>query len=332
MSIRNLEVAPLLARMKFWNIGDTHNLAQYEKGPDLLNNVALSALNAAGTAAVDMLKVNASDAVEVPTDFKVTGNLVVTGTSTTGSDISAGTVGADLLFTTNVKLEFRATTQYINSPSAGKLAIVATAAGADDIQLTGGVNITGTLAVSGAVALAAAATLATDKKLQLRDTATFLHSPAAGKLALTATVAGADDITITGSITLTGAIAASLKITSAVGIQARAVAVTATVDGATTGIIPVDASVVTVTSSVNTKLVTLPTPTPGVVVVLNAEATGYQLQSSTPASVAINGGTGASAKSAVSAKTLVCRCVSATAWVVSAYVADGTESALAAAA
>jgi hypothetical protein len=133
------------------------------------------------------------------------------------------------------------------------------------------------------------------------------------------------------AIITTGAITGGGKITSAAGIQSRAVAVTATTDGLTTGIIPDDASVVTVTSSANTKLVTLPTPTPGVVVQINIEGTGYNLRSSTPASVGINGGTGASAKSAVSAKTLVCRCVSATAWVVTTYIADGTAAALAAA-
>lgn len=206
----------------------------------------------------------------------------------TGAPGSSGAISVDTLVATNKKLEFRATSQYINSPSAGKIAIITTPAAADDIQLTGGVNVTGTLAVSGAVALA--------------STLSAL------------------------SVTVTG------KITATVGLQARAVAVTATADGLTTGIIPDDAGDVTVTSSVNTKFVTLPTPTPGVVVQINAEATGYKLRSSTPASVAINGGTGASASSAVSAKLLVCRCSSATAWIVTAFAADGTVTAQAPAA
>lgn len=92
-------------------------------------------------------------------------------------------------------------------------------------------------------------------------------------------------------------------------------AVTATTAGTTTGIIPDTASFVSVTSSASTKIVTLPTPTPGKQVIIDVGANGFKLQTTAPASIAINGGSGASAVSAIAANsTLYMICVSATAW------------------
>ncbi len=108
---------------------------------------------------------------------------------------------------------------------------------------------------------------------------------------------------------------------------------TATVGGGTTGVISDTSTFVTVTSSVNTKAITLPTPTPGRVVSIYVGANGYALQSSTPASVAINGGTGASAVSTLAASTtVIARCVTATAWLCSTIAADGTVTVTTAAA
>lgn len=92
-------------------------------------------------------------------------------------------------------------------------------------------------------------------------------------------------------------------------------AVTATTAGDGTGVIPDSASFVTVTSSASTKIVTLPTPTPGKQVIIDVGSNGFKLQTTAPASIAINGGTGASAVSAIAASsTLYMICVSATAW------------------
>ena len=96
-----------------------------------------------------------------------------------------------------------------------------------------------------------------------------------------------------------------------------AAARTATADGSGTGTIA-DAGMlqfVTVTSDDANKIVKLPTPTPGTIVVLRNGATGYELRSSAPATVAINGGTGASAGSAIAANTMVVAiCTTATTW------------------
>lgn len=107
-------------------------------------------------------------------------------------------------------------------------------------------------------------------------------------------------------------------------VQAR----TATTDGTGTGTISDTATFVTVTSDDANKIVVLPTPTPGREVWLRNAGTGYELRSSAPGTVAINGGTGASAESAIGANVLTrCFCDSATTWVCTNFSTAGTVSA-----
>lgn len=92
---------------------------------------------------------------------------------------------------------------------------------------------------------------------------------------------------------------------------------TATADGSGTGTIAAAGMLqfVTVTSDDANKIVVLPTPTPGTIVVLRNGGTGYELRSSAPATVAINGGTGSNAESAIAANTMVIAvCTTATTW------------------
>lgn len=108
----------------------------------------------------------------------------------------------------------------------------------------------------------------------------------------------------------------------------QAVAATATADGTGTGTIPTGADFVTVTSASVDNIIILPAPTPGTVVRLRNGATGYELRTSAPASVAINGGVGAAAESAIAASTLVeCVCDTATTWICANYSTAGTASA-----
>lgn len=105
--------------------------------------------------------------------------------------------------------------------------------------------------------------------------------------------------------------------TAALVMGAQAAARTYTIADATTAIIPDNGCYqhVTVTSANSAHLVTLPTPTPGTTIVLHVGSNGYKLRSSTPASIAINGGTGASASSTIAAEsTCFMTCVSATSW------------------
>lgn len=122
-------------------------------------------------------------------------------------------------------------------------------------------------------------------------------------------------------------LALSTAVLRAQGFQPITTAVTATDTGAA---IPDGAQFVTVDADSDANhIVILPTPTPGTTVILvETGTTGYELRSSTPASVAINGGTGGTAESAIAgAITYVrCVCISPTAWIASQYDADGDES------
>jgi len=87
----------------------------------------------------------------------------------------------------------------------------------------------------------------------------------------------------------------------------------------TSGSAPVEISPdvdhVTVTSGGAGHEVVLPAPVVGKKLTIHVGATGFDLQSSDPATIAINGGTGAGYESAIAANsTCYLVCVSATAW------------------
>lgn len=99
------------------------------------------------------------------------------------------------------------------------------------------------------------------------------------------------------------------------GLLLTPYAATATSDGLTTGTIPTGASFVSVTSASANNIIVLPAPAPGTVVLLHVGANGFELRSSAPDTVAINGGTGSNAESAIPANTLVFMvCTTATTW------------------
>ena len=149
--------------------------------------------------------------------------------------------------------------------------------------------------------------------------------------------AGILDIDVTGaatvdadSITLTGAV------TAATGVQSSAVARTATDDGSGNGTIAAGTSVVLVDADSDANhIIVLPAPVVGnIITIIENGTTGYELRTSTPASIGINGGTGANAESAIAgAITYIrCVCVSSTSWIATQFDADGDESKVEAAA
>ena len=82
-----------------------------------------------------------------------------------------------------------------------------------------------------------------------------------------------------------------------------------------------------------TNILILPAPTPGLVVIIAGAATGGELRSSAPATVAINGGTGVGAESAVAAGMMVVAiCESATSWKAFTMATNGDLTKLEAAA
>lgn len=107
------------------------------------------------------------------------------------------------------------------------------------------------------------------------------------------------------------------EIDAVADLSALAVARTATADGLTTGTITARGIVnyITVTSANADHIVILPAPVVGMQVILNVGANGFELRSSSPTTIGINGGTGAAAESAIAANsTVIAICVSATAW------------------
>jgi hypothetical protein len=108
--------------------------------------------------------------------------------------------------------------------------------------------------------------------------------------------------------------------------------ITATDDGTGTGVIPGGGFYTVNADSDAAHIVTLPAPVPGTTVWLNTagDSTGFEIRSSAPGSVGINGGTGGSAESDIAAGVSLVRlyCSSATNWVGTQWVAAGTESAI----
>lgn len=118
------------------------------------------------------------------------------------------------------------------------------------------------------------------------------------------------------------------------GLVHDPVTVTATAAGDGTGVIASGKSMVKVTSSDANHIVTLPTPSIGqIIYIVEDGTTGYELRSSTPTTISINGGSGADYESAIAGATAYIRCVavSTTAWVANQFAAAGTESAVEAA-
>ena len=77
----------------------------------------------------------------------------------------------------------------------------------------------------------------------------------------------------------------------------------------------------------------LPAPVPGRIVIVAGAATGGELRTTDPATIAINGGSGANAESAVAANQMVILfCESATSWKALTIASNGTVAGLEAAA
>jgi hypothetical protein len=80
-------------------------------------------------------------------------------------------------------------------------------------------------------------------------------------------------------------------------------------------------------------ILVLPPPVPGTIVIVAGAATGGELRTNNPATVAINGGSGAGAESAVAANQMVVAiCESATSWKAFTIAGNGTVAGLQAAA
>lgn len=142
------------------------------------------------------------------------------------------------------------------------------------------------------------------------------------------------DTAIVGGLESLGAASFAGAVTMATGIIPVSEARTAIADpGGGTGVISTGTDHVVVTSANAAHVITLPAPVVGAVITLVVGANGYELRSSDPATIAINGGVGAGAESAIGANVVtVCRCVSATRWICTNFATAGTVTATEAAA
>lgn len=136
--------------------------------------------------------------------------------------------------------------------------------------------------------------------------------------------ASANQLNVAGTISCTDGVAGNVS-----GYALKSEARTATATGATTGTISAGVTHVTVTATDANHIITLPAPVPGLRITLLNGDTGYELRSSDPANISINGGKAANAESAVAANTtVIVECVSATAWIGSTVSTAGVVGVL----
>lgn len=147
-------------------------------------------------------------------------------------------------------------------------------------------------------------------------------------LTVTGDVAVETDLDVAGDTTLVGLTLTGVLALAAGGFTMAAIARTATAAGLTTGTIasgPMLQFIAVTAGADANSIIILPAPTPGSIVILHVGGTGYELRTSDPATIGINGGTGATAESAIGANTTVIMiCASATSWKGLQLGSDGT--------
>ncbi len=105
------------------------------------------------------------------------------------------------------------------------------------------------------------------------------------------------------------------------------VAVSATATGTGAGLIPNGNCFVVVTSTGANNIVTLPAPVQGSFVKIQSDpTTAFELRSTSPTTISINGGTGAAAESAIPANVLVvAECNSSSTWIGNTFTSSGSQ-------
>lgn len=116
----------------------------------------------------------------------------------------------------------------------------------------------------------------------------------------------------------------TMRLAVNLGLTGASLTVKASADGAGTGAVPAE-GFYTVASSNADHIISLPDGPIGAVVALRNGATGYELATHDPENVAINGGSGAAAESAIGADTLVtCLRDTEDTWLCTNTATDGT--------
>lgn len=199
-------------------------------------------------------------------------------------------------------------------------------------------TFTGAATFSSTVAHSDDVTWATTKKALFRDSALYINSSTDGQLDIDADVeleitAPTVDINASTLVDISNALTVGGLITATLGLDFTSAAATATSDGTTTGTIAAGQTFVTAANGGDANnIIVLPAPSVGHIVLIKTTG-ALELRSSTPASISINGGTGASAESALPANCLaILVCVSSTAWLGLQIASNGTVGGIEAAA
>lgn len=192
--------------------------------------------------------------------------------------------------------------------------LISKVGGSDDVTIEGDLAVSGTIAGAGGFTPTEPFTFAQEVTFE------------AGIVAETDISVG-DDLTVTddasigGDLAVTGALTVTAAATFTAGAQSAAVAVAATADGLTTGIIPAGASVLAVTSANADFIVTLPTAAPvGTTIEAWVGATGHEIRTTAGSNETINGQDSDGTKEAAIPATTLWRVVkvSSTAWILTA--------------
>ena len=190
--------------------------------------------------------------------------------------------------------------------------------GTDCINLLsdeGGITLTSS---AGSITLGAVGAETGDIAISAGDNITITSTGAT-------TIANTEVFTVNGTTTLTGAV------TCTAGIQMGAISREPTADGTGTGLIATGTSFVTIVDPTQaTDWITLPAPVAGTIIWIGCidDAAGFEVRTSDPATISLNGVTGENKESAVPSTATLLRlvCVSSNDWIGTYFDASGTEA------
>jgi hypothetical protein len=261
-----------------------------------------------------------SPTVTITPPTGITGLLTATGGVTIPGAVDltfTGTTGqSEVVLTTNLAdaLSIR--------DSAADIIVITTTTGSPAVAITPATSITGLLSANGGITLTGAVDLTftgTTGQPEMVLTTNLADAlsvkDGAGDLIVFCTTTGAQTVTFTPAVLGTK-------------IQVTATAVTATVDGLTTGLIPSNASHITVTCDNADKIITLPAPVVGMMIRIVTPATGCELRTVASSGVKINdvNSDGTANECALVADShFICECISATEWIVRGFSKLGAD-------
>ena len=199
------------------------------------------------------------------------------------------------------------TNKFTVADDSGNTAIAGTFDATGDTKLGAALGITGTLTTTGATALDGGLTMDTNK---------FTVADGSGNTAIAGTLTTTSATSLAGGLSVTGVG------TFSVGVVSTGFSVTATVSGSGSGVISHGVNFASITSSDSDYLITLPPSSSSISsctvghTIKLFSTDSYQIQTSAPGSISIQGTSGASCASSVANNMLVeCTCTTGTAYV-----------------